>query len=63
MNEIVPPSVPKPPVRWAVSVMPELMLTGPDAVLVRVGVAGLAVDHSVESEQSVLTAALLESPE
>src|SRR5262249_60210110 len=55
--------VPKPPPRCATSWMLLPTITGPEAVVVNVGVALLTVELSLASLQAVSTAFLLPSPE
>jgi hypothetical protein len=60
---MVPVNRPKPPPRWAMSVMFPPTVTGPEAVVVRVGVALMTVELSPGSLQAVLTALFFASPE
>ena len=60
---MVPPRVPEPPARFAVSlIVPWPMVTPAVAVVVRVGVARLTTLVSPGSLQAVAIAALLVSP-
>jgi hypothetical protein len=56
------PPAPNPPVRCAVSVIPAPIVTGPDAVVVRPGVALFTVEDSLASLQPVVTGVLFASP-